>query len=37
MAGKDAAALGKMDPELATVSYSLEFAAFKKLIRPSSF
>lgn len=37
MAGKDAAALGKMDPELEEVSYSLTFAGFNELIRRSSF
>lgn len=37
MAGKDAAALAKMDPEFEEVGYSLEFAGFKKLILPSSF
>jgi hypothetical protein len=37
MAGKDATALAKMDPELEAVSYSLEFAGLKKLTPPSSF
>jgi hypothetical protein len=37
MAGKDTVTLAKMDPELAAVSYSLEFEGFKKLIRLSSF
>jgi hypothetical protein len=37
MAGKDTVTLAKMDPELEAVSYSLEFARFKELIRLSSF
>jgi len=36
MAGKDATALVKMDPEFEAVGYDPEFAGFEKLIRPPS-